>query len=724
MGCCGSSEKQRQHPQYVPQTQNKSSPIRDPNQSGGPYQGLAGQDNNQNSNGAFSVPQRGDVSAPEAYGQQRRKTGPTDPAVLPTVSNGSAAEAPVAPGLYTATQEFMLRELLPSACPYGNIIVIDKIGIQVLEGFLKINDLTRAGIPLVDDIDMVRQPLKQMPAVYVVFPTPQNAKKIAADWDKNPNMYKEAHVILLDEMSASFRDILAKSQNLTIKLKTIKHLKLDFLCNSQHAYVLTKGIVDYEDTTTSMRKLFGYCPSIEANRCCNKIADSIVSALGCLGDRPSIRYQGGSQWAESVSGEVQRTMLRRLGPNKDRGSGGLLLILDRTIDVVTPLLHHFTYEAMLHDLQPIMDDVTVTEKFNGVFTASQTQPNGQPDKVTALDARDDPWQLLRYGHFDSIRRSVREEFKETLGSDAAKLHPEMREGGNITLNEFSAAVRQMPQFQKKIKDLSLHTSILIALGREMEAQHTVDYALVEQNFATSEHEDKENGGMKKLSRKTAWKQLMDIITVRDASTMAFFNKVRLLLIFVVTQNGISQREHGQVQEALYEIHPNEPSIERWLAGLAKLNIATEKEETHWWKTHKKKSRGNGKAEDGEEVYLVSRAVPRLKGVMTSALTGNLSFEEFPSMEQGGAPVIYNNGNGASKRDKPEWSHIKNTNDAQASLDKLKGPRLHVFVIGGVSPAELQAAAVLREHYGRDIVIGGTEYATPFSVLQDLEALQY
>eukprot|EP01059_Diplonema_ambulator_P026506 TRINITY_DN437_c0_g1_i1.p1 TRINITY_DN437_c0_g1~~TRINITY_DN437_c0_g1_i1.p1 ORF type:complete len:693 (+),score=227.06 TRINITY_DN437_c0_g1_i1:34-2079(+) len=680
MGCCGSSDRHRKHPQYV--------------------------------NQAYSVPAARD-GAPQGL------RGPVDSSHLPNVKYGSAPSMPTEPGLFRACQEFILRELLVSSCKFGNVLIIDKPGIMVLESLVKVNDLTKAGVPLVDSIDMVRQPMPQMPAVYFVVPTPQNANKIVADWEKNAQMYQEAHIIILDEMSAAFRDNLARGRNLQSKLKSIKHLKLDFLCNSQHSYVLTKTIVDWEQTT-SLQRLYGHGPSIEANRASNRIADGIVSVLANLGDRPTIRYQNGSHWAETIAGEVQRSMLRRLGPSEDGRPSGQLLIVDRTFDLVTPLLHHFTYEAMLHDLQPQIHEVTISEKFSGVFTASQVQPNGQPNKVTELDARDETWQMLRYGHFDTIRRHVASEFKKTLGSDAAKLHPDMREeNGRISLNQFTAAVRELPLFQKKVKDLSLHTSILVALGKEMEYTHSVDFAMVEQNLATNEHEDKETGGMKKLSRNRAWKQLLEALSIRDNSSITFLNKLRVTLIFVLTQNGISPKEHSQIQDLFYESHPNEPGIDRWLQGLSRLDVQTEKEQVHWWEISKKKPRGNGVAEEGDEVYLVSRAVPRIKGIMASAVTGNLSREDFPVMDQGGAPVIYNNG--VSNR-KAKWSHLTTTPETQAALDELKGPRLHVFVIGGVTPAEMQAAAMLRQHFKRDIVIGGTEYLPPLSLLEDLASL--
>ena len=45
-------------------------------------------------------------------------------------------------------------------------------------------------------------------------------------------------------------------------------------------------------------------------------------------------------------------------PSRHRGADErpTLLLLERSFDVVSPLLHEYTYQAMVHDLLPVHDD--------------------------------------------------------------------------------------------------------------------------------------------------------------------------------------------------------------------------------------------------------------------------------------------------------------------------------------------------------------------------------
>ena len=72
-----------------------------------------------------------------------------------------------------------------------------------------------------------------------------------------------------------------------------------------------------------------------------------------LGKNPSIRYQATSPLCHALAKNMaELTAVRAVSAS----SASMLLILDRRFDLLSPLLHQFTYQAMIHDLIGIADN--------------------------------------------------------------------------------------------------------------------------------------------------------------------------------------------------------------------------------------------------------------------------------------------------------------------------------------------------------------------------------
>lgn len=70
-----------------------------------------------------------------------------------------------------------------------------------------------------------------------------------------------------------------------------------------------------------------------------------------------------SHLARFIQEELDRfAQFQRNFPPQTNRPRGVLLVVDRSMDLFAPLLHEFTYQAMVHDLLPIKDGDKVTYK--------------------------------------------------------------------------------------------------------------------------------------------------------------------------------------------------------------------------------------------------------------------------------------------------------------------------------------------------------------------------
>lgn len=81
-----------------------------------------------------------------------------------------------------------------------------------------------------------------------------------------------------------------------------------------------------------------------------------------------------------------------------------LLVLDRSFDPLTPLLHEFTYQAMVHDLLPVHED-----RYEYRFVSNN---NSQQSKEVLLNDTDPLWKRYRHMHIADLTTVLHSEYKQ------------------------------------------------------------------------------------------------------------------------------------------------------------------------------------------------------------------------------------------------------------------------------------------------------------------------
>ncbi|KAJ3787586.1 Sec1-like snare protein [Lentinula aff. detonsa] len=644
--------------------------------------------------------------------------------------------------LITAVRNKFL-EAIRSVNPPGRwkILVVDEHSQKIMGSVLKQFDILEENVTQIESISNYRDPQPGLEAMYLIMPTNQNIDRVIQDFTGTPQ-YAGAHLFFIEGLSESLFNRLGSSAA-EPHLRTLQELFINFRAMEAQAFSMDapelffsiyspprnensyRGARDRleEDIRFTSKIITNVCITMNENPYIRYYVPPNHPPLGPLkpnaSTRPPPPAETATRWRTNLArGDVARAyesvetdyvskllafavqsnldeykkQNANFGKN-DARPRATLIISDRSMDMMAPFLHEFTYQAMANDLLPIENGMKYTYKF-------QSSVGAYEDKTATLSDADNVWTEVRHMHMREAIDKLMADFNKFLEENA------VFKGDNAAnLNDMKEMLANLPQYQEQREKFSLHLSMAQECMGIFERDKLPLVANVEQNCAT---------GLT-AEGKSPKHLVEEMVPLLDSREVINANKVRVIALYIQFREGVPDEDRRRLyQHARLSLAEQDAVNALTHFGVRISRSAGDKD-------IKKKLKAKP-ADDSE--YDLSRYKPLIRTVIEDCVNDKLDNTLFPYVKEApsAAPIPTSLRSpppaGSLRSAKPSWHRA-----ARPSAAVENRPRILVFMAGGMTYSELREVYQLSNSLNKDIYIGSTHIATPRQFVDDLKVLE-
>ncbi|KAI1853329.1 hypothetical protein JX266_002035 [Neoarthrinium moseri] len=566
------------------------------------------------------------------------------------------------------------------------VLVIDEETKKILDNVVKEDDILNQNIANIERIEERRDMNPTMDAIYLISPLPYVVDCVMADFESR--RYQKSFLVWTGVLDPQLRHRIDKSPMAQRALGGFETLSIDFFPRESH-------LVTFRDPWSFPVLYHPACNGLIA-RHMRELAQKITGLCVALGEYPKVRYyrpKAPLHEAAVLSSHLARFVSEELDsyaqwnpnfPPPSTRPQGVLLVTDRSMDLMAPLVHEFTYQAMAHDLLPIQDGAKTT--FH--MTVNEGSPEAE-EKDMELSDKDKVWVDNRHRHMKDTIDKLMSDFQKFLDQNP---HFTNANSDTTSLNAIKDMMAGLPQFQEMKESYSLHLTMAQECMNKFQHQKLPDIASSEQTMATGLDED----FRKPKNVLEAVAQLLD----DDAITQS--DRLRLIIMYALYRDGVISEDIKRLL-AHAALPPQDGEVVQnmeLLGGRTTRGLKDPKRDT----TPIFPIDTKNVVPDGE--YALSRFQPVLKPLLEHLCRGVLDQTQFPYVKP---PLDPNEdaiiGQGSLRAAKPSWA------GAGRRVPENR-QRMIVFMAGGATFSEARTCYEVGNQLGRDVVLATSHMLTP------------
>jgi vacuolar protein sorting-associated protein 45 len=341
--------------------------------------------------------------------------------------------------------------------------------------------------------------------IFFLRPTEQNLTYLKTILE-NLN-FKEIHLFFSNQLSDEYLQKVAQ-YDINMQVKTIQEVYFDYYVINSNVFHLNIESCISNLAMTNDSEWNNYDIAIF-----NRICEGLISI--CLSNRmnPIIKSVKNSKILQKISQKISKFFNDNYDfIKKECGSiqNGILFLYDRKEDPVTPLINQWTYQAQLHEIIGIKNNILILKGENG--------NKDEKHVLSDIESIDKFFSKNMNSDYGQVANEVQ------LAAEKLKSENQNLSNKENTIEELRKMIESLPERKKESMSITKHYKLFFALSEYVTKHKLMELSPIEQDISVND--DKKN-------------QLNQINTILSDVNISSLDKAKIYLLYVFRYEGDS-----------------------------------------------------------------------------------------------------------------------------------------------------------------------------------------